>query len=219
MVVGEAFLIFGTSFVVGLSGAVTPGPVLAYNIRETARRGFWAGPFIATGHSILELLTVALLVMGVLWFIEGDAAFVTIALLGAGFLAWIGWGMVRNPGRDLPTRVDRSSGSASLRPGGLLLGGAAVSLSNPFWSLWWVTVGLSFLNWSRELGLGLLGIAAFYVGHILADYVWYGMVSLALVSGRRILTDTFYKALILVCGLFLWAMAGLFVAQGVARLL
>lgn len=219
MVVGEAFLIFGTSFVVGLSGAVTPGPVLAYNIRETARRGFWAGPFIATGHSILELAVVALLVIGVLRFIEGDAAFVTIALLGAAFLLWMGWGMVRNPGRDLPVQAGGSAGSIPLRPGGLLLGGVLVSLANPFWSLWWVTVGLSFLNWSRELGLGLLGIAAFYLGHILADYVWYGVVSLALVSGRRILTDTFYKGLILVCGLFLWGLAGFFIAQGVSRLL
>jgi len=216
--VGEAFLIFGTSFVVGLSGAVTPGPVLAYNIRETARRGFWAGPLVATGHSILELVVVALLVIGILRFVEGDTAFVTIALLGAAFLAWIGWRMVRNPGRDLPAQVGGSAGFVALRPGGLLLGGAVVSLSNPFWSLWWATVGLSFLNWSRELGLGLLGVAAFYLGHILADYVWYGVVSLALVSGRRILTDTFYKGLILVCGLFLWGLAGFFIAQGVTRL-
>ena len=127
--------------------------------------------------------------------------------------------MVRNPGRDLPTQVGGSGGFVALRPGGLLLGGVAVSLSNPFWSLWWVTVGLSFLNWSRELGLGLLGIAAFYLGHILADYAWYGVVSLALVSGRRILTDTFYKGLILVCGLFLWGLAGFFIAQGLSRLL
>ncbi len=94
-----------------------------------------------------------------------------------------------------------------------------VSLSNPFWSLWWVTVGLYYLTRSQDLGLGLLGIAAFYLGHILADYVWYGVVSLALVSGRRILTNTFYKGLILVCGLFLWGLAGFFIVQGVARLL
>ena len=218
MAIGGMAFVFGTSFLVGLSGVATPGPVLAYNIRETARRGFWAAPLIATGHSLLELLLVALLVVGVLRFLEGDTAFVIISLLGAAFLVWMGWGMIRHPGRDLPVQGGGTAGFMPLRPGVLMLGGVLISISNPFWSLWWATVGLNYLKWSQELGLGLLGIGAFYVGHILADYAWYGAISLGLVSGRRILTDTFYRGLLLVCGLFLWAMAGFFLTKGIDRL-
>jgi len=219
MFVSQLFMVFGTSFVVGFSGAASPGPVLAYNIRETARRGFWAAPLISTGHSILELLVLTLLAIGVLRFMETDAAFVTVALLGSGFLLWMGWGMLRRPGHSLPAQAGRPGDPAPLEPRSLLIGGALVSLSNPFWSVWWATVGLNFMNWAQSLGLGPWGISAFYLGHILSDYTWYGAVSLALVSGRRVLTDTFYRRLILVCGLFLWGVAGFFIAQGVSRLL
>lgn len=215
-----ALTIFSTSFLVGLSGAVTPGPLLAYNIRETARRGFWAAPWVATGHSILEAAVVALLAVGALKFMQSDTAFVTVAFVGGAFLVWMGYGMVRRPGIAAPVQAGGADGGRrTFLTGHPLLGGAAVSLANPFWSFWWVTIGLNYINWSQSLGLGVLGIAAFYVGHILADYSWYGVVSAGLVTGRRIMTDTFYKWLIFACGLFLLAMAGFFIAKGLDRLL
>ena len=59
---------------------------------------------------------------------------------------------------------------------------------------------------SRELGV--VGISAFYLGHILSDYSWFSLVSLAVASGRRMLTPGVYRGLIVVCGLFLWIMGG-----------
>lgn len=61
---GALGAIFGTSFLVGLSGTASPGPLLAVCIRESARSGFMAGPFISTGHALLELLVVMALALG-----------------------------------------------------------------------------------------------------------------------------------------------------------
>ncbi len=220
--IGSVASVFGTSFAVGLSGAVTPGPLLAYNIRETAKRGFWAGPWVATGHSILEAAVVALLAVGALQFMKGDVAFATVALVGGAFLLWMGYGMVRRPGIAAPSQAHIEGGAGGparvRRFNHPFFGGIAVSLVNPFWIVWWVTIGLVYINWSQSLGLGLLGVAAFYVGHVLADYAWYGLVSAGIASGRRVLTDTFYKGLILACGVFLWGMAGWFVFNGVRRI-
>ena len=58
-------VIFVTCFAVGLSGAVTPGPLLVYDIRGALIRGLNAGPLIAAGHSVLELLVVIGLAIGV----------------------------------------------------------------------------------------------------------------------------------------------------------
>ncbi len=219
MPVAQAAVIFGTSFVVGLSGAVTPGPLLAFTIRESALRGFRAGPYVATGHAALELVMVTLLGLGVARWLQGDAAFATIALTGAAFLLWMGWGMVRDPGHGLPLPTQAREAGADPGASRPFLGGVVVSLANPFWSLWWATVGLNFINWSQSLGLGALGFASFYLGHILSDYSWYALVSLAVASGRRMLTPAFYRGLVRVCGLFLWAMAGFFLVNGLSRVL
>jgi len=43
---GNLALIIGSSFVVALSGALMPGPVLAVTIMEASRIGLGAGPLI-----------------------------------------------------------------------------------------------------------------------------------------------------------------------------
>ncbi len=50
-----------SSFVVALSGALMPGPLLTVTVGEATRRGFWAGPLIILGHGLLELTLVLLL--------------------------------------------------------------------------------------------------------------------------------------------------------------
>src|SRR3972149_5217323 len=45
--------------------------------------------------------------------------------------------------------------------------GIIASISNPYWSLWWATIGLGYLALSS--GQGLTGVAFFFAGHILAD--------------------------------------------------
>ncbi|MBI4200349.1 MAG: LysE family transporter [Chloroflexi bacterium] len=218
-----ALAIFGTSFLVGLSGAASPGPLLAFNIRETVHRGFLAGPAVAIGHGLLELAVVVLLATGLKALLSADAAIAVIGILGGVFLLGMAWGMLRNPGRGAPPHDSSPSALADgmtpralvAGPGRLsrpLVGGALVSLSNPYWALWWATVGAALLT--RSLQLGLLGVVAFYVGHVLADLFWYGLVSAALASGRQLLTARVYRGLMLGCGLFLGGTGIFFLVTG-----
>ena len=211
-----ALVILGTSFLVGLSGAISPGPLLAFNIRETVRHGFLAGPYVATGHAILELLVVVALALGLSQLLDMEPVVATIGMLGGLFLLWMGWGMLRNPGQGAPGPAGHHHGVA---PGSIrepIVGGIMVSLSNPFWTIWWITVGAAFMTQSLELGL--LGIAAFYLGHILSDFSWYSLVSAALTSGRRLITDRVYRGIMLGCGAFLLGMGGYFIATGITVL-
>ena len=50
--------IFGGSFLVALTGAMMPGPVLTVTISESSRRGAWAGPLLMIGHALLELALI-----------------------------------------------------------------------------------------------------------------------------------------------------------------
>ncbi|MBI4201331.1 MAG: LysE family transporter [Chloroflexi bacterium] len=211
-----ALAIFGTSFLVGLSGAASPGPLLAFNIRETVRRGVLAGPYVAAGHSLLELLVVVALAFGLTRWVDSDPVVAAIGLLGGLFLLWMGWSMIRNPGQGAPqlgTQVDSAKERGIKEP---FIGGILVSLSNPYWAIWWITVGAAFMT--KSLKLGAVGVIAFYLGHILSDISWYSLVSAALASGRRFLTARVYRGVMLGCGFFLLAMGVYFIATGAATL-
>ena len=72
--------------------------------------------------------------------------------------------------------------------------GALVSSSNPYFLLWWATIGSAYLV-SAAL-YGFPGIAAFVVGHILADLTWFSLIAYATAYGRRLLTLRAYRGLI-----------------------
>lgn len=208
-----AALLFVTSFLVGLSGAATPGPLLMVNITEVARRGFWAGPAVALGHSLLELFTVALLAVGLSPILSHAAG--GVGLLGGTFLIWIAVKTLRAaPHLSLAAEI------AAARPGltaGPIVAGVTASISNPYWLVWWATVGAGFTLTS--LTLGVAGLAAFYLGHISADFAWYSFVAALVATGRRYMTDPVYRALLVACAVFLLALAAFFILSGVAALL
>jgi len=200
--------IFILSFAVGFSGAITPGPLLAANIGEVSRRGFWTSPVLVTGHSLAELLMVLALVMGLGGWLSGGLVPRAVGIAGGGFLIAMGASMVKGAhsmemGGHSAVRGDRFP----------LLTGALVSVANPFWLLWWATVGSAYIL--SSLSLGALGVAAFFIGHILSDYVWYGAVALGISSGREVITRHVYRGLILGCGVFLILMGGGFGYWGV----
>jgi threonine/homoserine/homoserine lactone efflux protein len=216
-----------TSFLVGLSGAMMPGPVLTVTIGETAARlrpdtpglngraqvrGALAGPLIVLGHGILEVLLVAAVVLGLGRLLTLGPVIGTVALLGGAVLTWMAWGMWK------------SLSSLSLRSGPQpekrrhpILAGLLTTLSNPYWIIWWATIGLSYI--AISLKLGLTGLVAFYIGHILSDLFWYGSVSLSLAMGRRLLTDRTYRGLVTACAVLLLGFGLYFGYAGVRYLL
>ena len=67
--------IFGSSFVIALSGALMPGPVLTVTVSESARRGAKAGPLMIFGHGILELALVLALLGGLAPFFSREGVY------------------------------------------------------------------------------------------------------------------------------------------------
>lgn len=209
--VGAYLFIFGASFLIALSGAMMPGPLLTATIGEASRRGFLAGPLLIVGHSLLELALLVALLLGLAPVLASDAAFPVIAFAGAGVLLWMGVGILR----AVP-RLTLSAPVGERGKGRLVLTGVLMSLANPYWSLWWATVGLACVT---RWGDGATGVAAFYLGHIGGDFAWYGLVSIAVARGRRLLSDRLYRGLLAACAVFLIAFAGTFLWAGARRLI
>src|SRR5574340_191106 len=89
------FTVFFSSFVIGLSGALIPGPLLTATINESSRHGFRSGPLLVLGHGILELALVGALLAGMAPLLRADWLFVAISLMGGAILLWMAWGMFR----------------------------------------------------------------------------------------------------------------------------
>jgi threonine/homoserine/homoserine lactone efflux protein len=99
----------------------------------------------------------------------------------------------------------------------LVWDGVIASAANPYWSIWWATIGLSFIALAQPLGVW--GVTAFFAGHISSDYAWYGLVSALVAAGRNRLPDGFYKALVGVCAAALGVFGLLFIAHAVRELI
>jgi threonine/homoserine/homoserine lactone efflux protein len=199
--------ILASSFVIALSGAAMPGPLLSATISESVRRGMISGPILIIGHSLLELALVILLMFGLAPFLKQEWVFAAIAIIGSIMLAWMGLGMLRAmPTLSIRTDVQTMGGPH------LVFTGILLSLANPYWVLWWATIGLAYILYCARYGAW--GVVFFFVGHILGDLAWYGTVSFAVGKGRRFLSDNHYRALIGTCAVFLLLLSCYFAWSG-----
>lgn len=188
-----------------------PGPLLTATISESSRRGFLAGPLMIAGHGILELLLAAALFMGLASFLQLPQVFIVTAILGSAILAWMAIGMFRAlPSLTLSVHEDSPRGRH------LVLSGIMMSIANPYWIIWWATIGVGYIMYSWRFGLR--GVACFFSGHILADLAWYSFIAAAVAGGRRFLSDSIYRALIAVLALLLVLFALYFAHSGIVKL-
>ena len=169
------------------------------------------GPLMIAGHAILELVLVIALLLGLAPFFQQPEVFVATALIGSIILFWMAFGMFRS----LPSLRLSWEGDQKLRSHPMI-SGILMSVANPYWIIWWATIGLGYILYSWQFGFW--GIAFFFVGHILADLVWYSLVAAAVAGGRHFLTDRLYRGLIAVCAVFLIVFAGYFAYAGFEKL-
>ncbi|MGA2974508.1 MAG: LysE family transporter [Spirochaetia bacterium] len=208
MPLSELWIVFSLSFVTALSGALMPGPLLTYTIARTlrtTRAGWFIGVRVVAGHAALEGVLLCGLVLGVVEFLRNPLAAKIIGVLGAALLLYMGIGLLRETiqGKGIDLSIDKApAGKASmvsrLNP---VLAGALVSMGNPYWWIWWVTIGSAFLlrfnvTWERWQAL-----LAFFIGHELGDLGWYTFVSTALHLGRKSIPRGATMIMLAVCGI------------------
>ena len=194
------------SFLVALTGALTPGPVLTFTIyKSVQKRGYLAGFFIILGHATLEFGMICLLLLGASIFLRDILILTIIGIVGGIFLVVFGILVIRDTIKN-PLKFDfQSIQEADIKgyKGNSFIGGIIVSLSNPFWTFWWAVIGLSFMinfGISFENPIGLL---LFFIGHELGDLAFYVPLSIFVFLGGKSLNPKIYKYVLIGCGLFM----------------
>jgi len=189
--------IFSSAFLIGFSGALMPGPMFALVLSGSSKSGFKAGPLTVLGHGILELALVIGLVLGLGSLLQNETVFKIIGMVGGAVLVYLGIDMIRSIRK---AKLDLEKDGKDLGKS-LIFHGIIASLSNPYWIMWWATIGMALILSASKYKLW--GVIVFFIGHILSDLVWYSSVSFAVDRGRKFLSQKVYKGIIAVCGVFL----------------
>jgi len=208
-------VIFGVALATGFSGAVAPGSLLVVVVRESARTGWAAGPVMMIGHGMLELVAIVLLVTGLISFARGPRARGIIGVAGGLVLLYLGYQTLLMSGETGAAALRATDAAGGVGSGWLRLVwlGALMSMANPYWWLWWATIGAAHSSWAVQRGR--LGGGVYYTGHILSDVLWYSAVSLAVGAGRGLLSPGILRGVYAGCAVFLIGMGCVFGVAGV----
>jgi len=193
-------LAFG--FAIGLTGAVVPGPMLFATIAASLEKGWIAGPRIVLGHALVEVVLCAIIALG--FTIANDIIFQIVSLLGGGALFIFGV-MTVNSSRNATFDV---GGNVTGNP---VVTGALTSVSNPYFLIWWLTIGNGMIM--DGLKISFLVAALFVIGHWIADLSWYAFVSASSSKGRNVMSDRTYSRMLTGCGVFLVCFGAYYVAK------
>jgi threonine/homoserine/homoserine lactone efflux protein len=191
-------------FLIGLTGALAPGPTLVATINATLAGNWTAGLKVSLGHIIIETAIFFLIILG----LAGFATPYTTAIAVIGGIALIIFGIMTISG-SRSASLSAVPGKAAASP---YMAGLLTSAANPYFWIWWLSVGSALLISSLEGGLILA--AVFMIGHWAADTSWYTFISIGISRGKTILSDTTYHRIMAACGVFL-ILFGLYYLAGV----
>ncbi len=201
--------IFFISFFVALTGALSPGPLLTFTIIHSIKnkRGYMVGLLVSLGHATLEFFLIIALLFGASIFLQNPFILSVIGVIGSILLIIFGLLVIRDVyKKKIDTNIDigtiKNDNIKGFK-GNSFLGGIIVSLSNPYWTLWWAVVGLGLII-NYNLGFHEpYNLILFYLGHELGDIAWYCPVSIFFYFGCRSLNKKIYSWILIICGIFM----------------
>lgn len=184
---------FVLAFAVGLTGALVPGPTLVATVGAAVRRGWSAGPLVISGHMLVEALICLAVIAGASAVARNWTGLIAVAG-GSALIIFGGLTVHQSRHTTLSLEGEEWGGNAAAA-------GVITSAANPYFWIWWLSVGSALLL--TGLQEGLVVAIAFVAGHWSADLGWYTLISGGIDRGRRIVTPALYRRILLACGIFL----------------
>ncbi|HZA06583.1 MAG TPA: LysE family transporter [Nitrososphaeraceae archaeon] len=205
----------GEVIVLSASGVLSPGPLFLANLIYGSKQGYHAGIKIANGHMTVELLLIILLSLGMFGLYHFTLATRALRMIGLiGGIAIILFSVLqilssakkfrvtthinkdskdKNPGIGYETSysflLDKINRRIDRRP---VIIGVIFTAMNPFFLMWWLTVGLKLISDSVYLFGVIQGILILFSFHIWMDYVWLAATAYSISKGQSVLKMRFY---------------------------
>lgn len=187
----ESFPLFLASvIVISLSGVMSPGPLFAVTVakgQEDKNAGVW----ITLGHALVELPIMLLIFFGFSKLFAGSEKI--ISAVGGAVLIYMGAKMTRARGA--------LTGEGSDLPYGSFAAGAMASGMNPYFLMWWLTIGAALVVNASTFGFA--GFVIFAGVHLSCDLAWNVAVSRASFSAGQLWSRRAHELIFGACGALL----------------
>ena len=190
--------------VISLSGVMMPGPMFAMTLAKSYKSP-WAGAQLSLGHAVIEVPLILLIYLGFARFFENSTVQLVLSLAGGSMVIWLGINMFRararvvKEGKELPYSA--------------FTAGIITSGFNPFFLLWWATIGSLLVM--RFLDFGLGGLTVFIVVHWLVDLAWLSFVSVLVYKTRSLWGRGLQRWVFIANSLLLVGFGGWFLVSGI----
>jgi len=194
----DALNFAATVVLITASGALAPGPLFFATISKGAKSGAKSGLIFSAAHTVIEFTLVMLLAGGLLTVASEPA--VRFAFGVAGGIVLLVFGAVQIRDSLKPRFGEAESKEVATR--NLLLIGLVFTGLNPFFIVWWLTVGANLILLSLEFA-SLSGVVFMYVCHVWVDYVWLISIAHFAKMGTNFLGFKYYRVIVAVFGLML----------------
>jgi threonine/homoserine/homoserine lactone efflux protein len=194
----DAFTFIITVILVTVSGALAPGPLFFATLSHGARLGAKSGLTFAAAHTIVEFTLVMLLAGGLLTIANEPAVRTIIGTVGGMVLLAFGAAQIYGAFRSRP----EEHGTRPAPTRNLVLMGLALTGLNPFFVVWWLTVGANLILISLEFA-SLAGVVFMYVCHVWMDYLWLVGVAHLAKAGANVAGLKWYRFLMILFGAIL----------------
>src|SRR5215207_5385325 len=194
------------------SGVLSPGPLFFATLIYGSKQGFYSGVKIVSGHTIVELPLIILLALGIFGFSSftlTNESIRIIGLLGGTSIIFFSISQINNiikRRRDvggvnnknkISDKYFKKISNKGKRLQGPLILGLTFSALNPFFIVWWLTVGLKLISDAVSLFGVVEGILILFSLHIWMDYAWLSATAYLVSKGRLILREGFYQYFLL----------------------
>ncbi len=196
----------GTVVVTSLSGVMAPGPMFTMTLAKSLKSP-WAGVQVSLGHAVIEVPLILLIYFGVAQFFKNNIVQLVLSVLGGGMIVWMGVSLFRAR-RELARKGKDTTYGAFMA--GILMSGL-----NPFFLVWWVTVGSLLLMSFLDAVGGWGGLPLFIIVHWLCDLVWLSLVSFTVYRTHSFWGERVQEWVFIVLSLALLYFGGQFIVKGI----
>ncbi len=184
-----------TIVVVTASGALAPGPLFFVNIAHGTKSGAKGGIAFSIGHTIVEFSLVMLLARGISTLVDEPAVKSVIGVIGGVFLLVFG---VLQVHQFLISKSEAFGGKNIPSRNPLLLGSIFTGL-NPYFIIWWLTVGVKLIS-DSILFASWAGVLLMYIAHVWMDYVWLTATAYLAKRGTSLVGSRGYRIVMAIFG-------------------